>query len=219
MVKPKRKQKTQARATGLQSAVMVMRILRDLCARTPTWTPLGQWVSVQHCAAINDDVTVIRLCVFFHLQAMELLAEKIISSAGMPLSPGDCMRRVMEAISTGLLINGPGLLDPCEKDPCDALATIGKQQREDLTVSAQTFLRLIAFRQIHTVLGMDALPAPKFQQRQWRFGRKRRRSGGADGGDETESAANAEGGKMLKKDCAASTGGGADIAAAAAAAK
>lgn len=32
------------------------------------------------------------------------------------------------------------------------------------------------------VLGMEALPAPKFQQRQWRFTRKRRRSG-ADGVD------------------------------------
>lgn len=82
---------------------------------------------------------------------MELLAEKIISSAGMPLSPGDCMRRVMEGLSTGILINGPGVLDPCEKEPHDALAGLTKQQREDLTVSAQTFLRLIAFRQIHKV--------------------------------------------------------------------
>lgn len=85
------------------------------------------------------------------VQALELLIEKIISSAGMPLSPGDCMRRVMEGISTGLLINGPGVLDPCEKEPHDALVGLSKQQREDLTVSAQTFLRLIAFRQIHKV--------------------------------------------------------------------
>lgn len=61
------------------------------------------------------------------------------------------MRRVMEALSTGLLINGPGLLDPCEKEPSDALAGLTKQQREDLTVSAQTFLRMIAFREIHKV--------------------------------------------------------------------
>lgn len=136
---------------------------------------------------------------------MELLVEKIVSSAGMPLSPGDCIRRVMEAMSTGILINGPGVLDPCEKDPHDALVSLSKQQREDLTVSAQKFLRFIAFRQIHKVcvcwccfffwlmgkigiqldvhlffvqvLGMDPLPAAKYQQRQWRFTRKRRRSG------------------------------------------
>lgn len=87
---------------------------------------------------------------------MELLTEKIISSAGMPLSPGDCMRRVMEALSTGLLINGPALYDPCEKEPQDALAGLTKQQREDLTVSAQTFLRTIAFRQIYKVSGIRA---------------------------------------------------------------
>lgn len=69
----------------------------------------------------------------------------------MPLSPGDCMRRVMEALSTGILINGPGVLDPCEKEPHDALTGLSKQQREDLTVSAQQFLRLIAFRQIYKV--------------------------------------------------------------------
>lgn len=89
--------------------------------------------------------------IFPVFQALELLVEKIVSSAGMPLSPGDCVRRVMEALSTGLLINGPGVLDPCEKDPHDALAGLSKQQREDLTVSAQQFLRLIAFRQIFKV--------------------------------------------------------------------
>jgi zinc finger RNA-binding protein len=82
---------------------------------------------------------------------MELFIEKIISSAGLPLSPGECLRRVMEAFSSGVLINGPGILDPCEKEPQDALATLSKQQREDITGSAQQFLRFIAFRQIHKV--------------------------------------------------------------------
>lgn len=69
----------------------------------------------------------------------------------MPLSPGDCLRRVMEALSCGILIQGPGLLDPCEKEPVDALIGLTKQQREDITVTAQQFLRFIAFRQIHKV--------------------------------------------------------------------
>lgn len=111
---------------------------------------------------------------------MELLTEKIISSAGMPLSPGDCLRRVMEALSSGLLIQGPGLMDPCEKEPIDALNGLTKQQREDITVTAQQFVRYIAFRQIHKVLGMDPLPIQKYQgNRPWKFNtsRKRRRSG------------------------------------------
>lgn len=96
-------------------------------------------------------ISKLNLISFAVAQALELLTEKIISSAGMPLSPGDCMRRVMEALSTGLLINGPGLFDPCEKEPQDALVGLTKQQREDLTVSAQNFLRMIAFRQIYKV--------------------------------------------------------------------
>ncbi|XP_055715424.1 zinc finger RNA-binding protein isoform X2 [Phlebotomus papatasi] len=164
----------QARATGLQSCVMVMRVLRDLCQRTPMWTPLSQW-------------------------AMELLTEKVISSAGIPLSPGDCMRRVMEAAASGLFINGPGILDPCEKEPHDAFSGLSKQQREDLTSSAQRFLRYIAFRQIHKVLGMDPLPQPKYVPRQWRFNRKRRRSGTEGAENEGDQVPSVDG-KMVKKD-------------------
>ncbi|XP_055695153.1 zinc finger RNA-binding protein 2 isoform X1 [Lutzomyia longipalpis] len=164
----------QARATGLQSCVMVMRVLRDLCQRTPMWSPLSQW-------------------------AMELFTEKVISSASIPLSPGDCIRRVMEAAASGLFINGPGIMDPCEKEPHDAFSGLSKQQREDLTSSAQTFLRYVAFRQIHKVLGMDPLPQPKFVPRQWRFNRKRRRSG-TDGAENEGDQVSSTDGKMVKKD-------------------
>lgn len=155
----------QARATGLQSCVMVIRILRDLCQRVSSWQSLPQW-------------------------SLELLVEKVISSAGFPISPGDCLRRIMEALSSGFLINGPGLLDPCEKDPTDALQALTKQEREDLTVSAQLFLRYIAFRQMFKVLGMDQLPAMKYPIRPWRINRKRRRSSGKAGvsGTEADSA-------------------------------
>uniref|UniRef100_A0A182Q4U4 DZF domain-containing protein n=1 Tax=Anopheles farauti TaxID=69004 RepID=A0A182Q4U4_9DIPT len=160
----------QARATGLQSCVMIMRIMRDLCQRIPIWSHISQW-------------------------AMELLLEKIISSAGEVLTPGECLRRVMEAISSAILINGPGLLDPCEKEPEDTLAGLSKQQREDITVSAQMFLRCIAFRQIYKVLGIEPLPPPKFAgNRNWRFNRKRRRSG-TEGND-----SEADGSKMAKKE-------------------
>lgn len=120
-------------------------------------------------------------------QAMELLIEKVISSAGSSscLSPGDCMRRILEAVSSSILSHGPGILDPCEKEPTDALASLSKQQREDITVSGQHFLRLIAFRKIYEVLGMDVI-VPKVGQPQ-KFMRKRKRSG-------TEGAAEAEGG-------------------------
>ncbi|XP_069682507.1 zinc finger RNA-binding protein isoform X6 [Periplaneta americana] len=160
----------QARATGLQSCVMVIRILRDLCQRVPTWAPLNSW-------------------------AMELLVEKVISSAAQPLSPGDALRRIMEALASGILLpGGPGLLDPCEKDPSDAAANMMPQQREDITASAQHALRLIAFRQIHKVLGMDPLPPPKFSRR---FNRKRRRDNSSGEGNDSEAG---DGKKDKKED-------------------
>lgn len=36
----------QARANGLKSCVIVIRVLRDLCTRVPTWAPLRGWVTV-----------------------------------------------------------------------------------------------------------------------------------------------------------------------------
>ncbi|XP_071011935.1 zinc finger RNA-binding protein-like isoform X1 [Oncorhynchus clarkii lewisi] len=152
------KANAQARANGLQSCVIVIRILRDLCQRVPTWSAFPSW-------------------------AMELLVEKTISSASGPLSPGDALRRVFECISSGILLpGGPGLVDPCEKNPTDTLTAMEEQHREDITSSAQFALRLLAFRQIHKVLGMDPLPLmkPRFNVC---TNRKRRRdnSDGTDG--------------------------------------
>uniref|UniRef100_A0A8C5CZ81 Zinc finger RNA-binding protein n=1 Tax=Gadus morhua TaxID=8049 RepID=A0A8C5CZ81_GADMO len=159
----------QARANGLQSCVIIIRILRDLCQRVPTWASFPGW-------------------------AMELLVEKAISSASGPLSPGDALRRVFECISSGILLSGgPGLLDPCEKNPSDTLTSMQEQHREDITSSAQFALRLLAFRQIHKVLCMDPLPQmnPRFSVRNQR---KRRR-------DNSEGTDSLEGeGKKDKKD-------------------
>ncbi|XP_037115342.1 zinc finger RNA-binding protein isoform X1 [Syngnathus acus] len=159
----------QARANGLQSCVIIIRILRDLCDRAPTWSSFPGW-------------------------AMELLVEKAISSAAAPLSPGDALRRVFECISSGILLSGgPGLMDPCEKSAVDTLEAIGEQEREDITLSAQVALRLLAFRHVHKVLGMDPLP-----QTNTRFvvnSSRKRRHENSDGGDSFEGE-----GKKDKKD-------------------
>ncbi|CAH2981982.1 unnamed protein product [Chilo suppressalis] len=142
----------QARAATLQSCVIIIRIMRDLCRRIPNWTPLNPY-------------------------AMELLVAGVLQSAGAALSAGEALRRVMEAVSGGLLLeHGPGLRDPCEKELVDALGNLPPQKREDLTASAQQFLRQIAFRQIHKVLDMEPLPKVKHAAGGWKFPRKRRRS-------------------------------------------
>ncbi|KAM8764530.1 zinc finger RNA-binding protein 2 [Rhynchonycteris naso] len=127
----------QAQASSLQTCVIVIRVFRDLCQRVPTWGALSDW-------------------------AMELLVEKALSSAKGPLSPGDAMRRVLECVASGMLLtDGPGLQDPCERDKMDVLESMTPQEREDITASAQRALRMLAFRQIHKILGMDPLPPPK----------------------------------------------------------
>lgn len=40
----------------------------------------------------------------------------------------------------------PGLIDPCEKNPTDTLATMEEQQREDITSSAQVMDIVTALR-------------------------------------------------------------------------
>lgn len=136
---------------------MILRILRDLQSWSDHWKPLEPF-------------------------ALELIVEKSLASAGLPLSPGDALRRAFEAISGGCLLHGsPGLLDPCEKEAKDALQNLTKQQREDLTSDAQKSLRFIAFRQIHKVLKMDPLPINKFQNSN---------SGGATGKSTSNSTTN-----------------------------
>ncbi|XP_061538849.1 zinc finger RNA-binding protein isoform X1 [Phycodurus eques] len=123
----------QARANGLQSCVIIIRVLRDLCQRVPIWGKMPSW-------------------------AMELLVEKVISSVIGPLSPGEALRRVLECMATGILLSdGSGLSDPCERQPTDALESMKVQDREDVTSSAQHALRLLAFHQIHEVLGMNSM--------------------------------------------------------------
>ncbi|KAJ4931765.1 hypothetical protein JOQ06_010205 [Pogonophryne albipinna] len=125
----------QARANGLRSCVIVIRTLRDLCARVPTWAPLRGW-------------------------PLELICEKAIGTGNRPMGAGEALRRVLECLASGILMSeGAGIADPCEKEPTDAIGHLDRQQSEDITASAQHALRLSAFGQLHKVLGMDPLPS------------------------------------------------------------
>uniref|UniRef100_A0A8D0G831 Spermatid perinuclear RNA-binding protein n=1 Tax=Sphenodon punctatus TaxID=8508 RepID=A0A8D0G831_SPHPU len=134
----------QARANGLKSCVIVLRILRDLCNRVPTWVPLKGW-------------------------PLELICEKSIGTCNRPLGAGEALRRVLECLASGILLpGGPGLHNPCEREPTDALSYMTVQQKEAITHSAQHALRLSAFGQIYKVLEMDPLPSNKsFQKYSW----------------------------------------------------
>ncbi|XP_056135722.1 interleukin enhancer-binding factor 3a isoform X2 [Lampris incognitus] len=125
----------QAKLNDLKSAVIVIRIMRDLCNRVPAWAPLLEW-------------------------PLELLVEKALGTSDRPMEAGEAFRRVLECVASGILLkDGPGIKDPCEKEMVDAIVHLEPQQCEDITRSAQHALRLAAFGQIHKVLGMDMLPA------------------------------------------------------------
>ncbi|XP_061554755.1 spermatid perinuclear RNA-binding protein isoform X2 [Phycodurus eques] len=127
----------QARVNGLKSCVIVLRILRDMCNRQPTWEPLNGW-------------------------PLELICEKAIATCNRPLGAGEALRRVMECLASGILLpGGPGLRDPCEKQPTNTLANLTDEQAEAITYSAQRALRLMAFGQICKVLEMEPLPSNK----------------------------------------------------------
>uniref|UniRef100_A0A673ABY6 Spermatid perinuclear RNA-binding protein n=1 Tax=Sphaeramia orbicularis TaxID=375764 RepID=A0A673ABY6_9TELE len=131
----------QARVNGLKSCVIVLRILRDMCNRHPTWEPLKGW-------------------------PLELICEKAIATCNRPLGAGEALRRVMECLASGILLpGGPGLHDPCEKEPTNTLANMTDQQAEAITYSAQHALRLMAFGQIYKVLEMEPLPSNKPSQK------------------------------------------------------
>uniref|UniRef100_F7AFE0 RNA helicase n=1 Tax=Ciona intestinalis TaxID=7719 RepID=F7AFE0_CIOIN len=128
----------QACANVIPSCVVVIRILRDLKRRDQCWAVLSDW-------------------------AIELLVERSLYTSPAPLSLGGSLQRVMEVVSAGIILEGSGgLRDPCERDDVDVVDQLTEQQREELTRSAQTYLRCLVFRKPHKVLGMEALPKPEW---------------------------------------------------------
>ncbi|KAJ7417893.1 zinc finger RNA-binding protein isoform X2 [Willisornis vidua] len=125
--------------------------------------------------AVPEAAIILNSCVEPKMQVTITLTSPVIREENMRDGGKD------ELLISLIIIGGPGLLDPCEKDPFDTLAVMTDQQREDITSSAQFALRLLAFRQIHKVLGMD--PLPQMNQRfNIHNNRKRRRdSDGVDG--------------------------------------
>ncbi|KAG2470206.1 STRBP protein, partial [Polypterus senegalus] len=94
----------QARVNGLKSCVIVLRILRDLCNRVPTWEPLKGW-------------------------PLELICEKAIATCNRPLGAGEALRRVMECLASGILLPGISLKRPYEDGTGDDKDLIKKMKR------------------------------------------------------------------------------------------
>ncbi|CAK6984644.1 PREDICTED: spermatid perinuclear RNA-binding protein-like, partial [Scomber scombrus] len=84
-----------------------------MCNRLPVWQPLKGW-------------------------PLELLCEKAIATCNRPLGPGEALRRVMECVASGILLpGGPGVHDPCEREPTDCLSELNAKEADAVTHSAQ----------------------------------------------------------------------------------
>lgn len=130
----------QSCAHPMPNTVPVARVFKNLIASDSTWGEFSSW-------------------------ATELLVEKAAESAPYPCTAGDLIRRVFTSLACGLLLPGnPGLADPTNKNE-DTVAHLTRQEREDITYKAQHALRLIAFNQVHVVLGIDKIERTKHAEK------------------------------------------------------
>ena len=68
----------------------------------------------------------------------------------------------MSTVAGGTFLpSSAGLYTVVEKFPRDLTSGWSAQQRESITYKAQQNLRLLSFRKIHQVLGVEVLPAKK----------------------------------------------------------
>lgn len=115
------------------TAVIALRLFRHFKKANPAWTVVSEW-------------------------CIEVLVSRVIkvgafSSKRIP--PAEIMRRVLECISSGVLLpNGAGIKDPCADKDTDLAAGVDAADVEKLTMDAQRGLRLLVFNKLHEYLGV-----------------------------------------------------------------
>ncbi|XP_075248768.1 zinc finger RNA-binding protein 2-like isoform X2 [Convolutriloba macropyga] len=108
---------------------IVVRILRDLCRRIPTWNSFPCYI-------------------------IELICDTALRTVAHQMGPAELLRRFFEIIASGVLLPGEmGIYDPCEKDKANAAQNVKLQDCQDITTSSQHALRLIALGQTDKILG------------------------------------------------------------------
>ena len=126
---------------GVPSCAECARLLIDLALRDDAWTPFREstW-------------------------PLEVLCERVLSSASSELTPSKAFRRIFEALAAGVLTTE--IRDPCEREEVDIFAGISDEDKEALTASAQKALRRIAFGSINEVLGTEKVEKKKKRQQE-----------------------------------------------------
>lgn len=189
-----------ARLKPIANAILILRIMRDMCQRNPTWTCLSDWLLeliIEKCFVRNkyEDVTMKLRAVFECISSGILFmttmsiqvkpnnyqqrqAGAINNKEGIitPIVPAEAeaknIKVVAATIGTEITPENPnitmGFSDPCSEVQSEANvfeAHLSCQQREELTASAQTFLRMISLRKTHEVLAIDLIKMPAYKPR------------------------------------------------------
>jgi len=87
-----------------------------------------------------------------------LIGQLLQANQGRRFSPGDIIRRILEAISAGVLFSSNSSIpDPCTEPSVDLIQSLDRQAVEKVTMDAQAGLRALAFNKIHEFLGVAVL--------------------------------------------------------------
>lgn len=111
---------------------VTLKILRNLCRSEQAFQVIDDWLlqSLFYKVVCSPDSSSINLIGIF--------------------------QRFFECLSSGILLpDGPGLYDPCEREPLDLRDQLTLQQKLNITTTAQKILREIALKRLSNVLGLS----------------------------------------------------------------
>ncbi|KAL5260667.1 hypothetical protein ACHWQZ_G010729 [Mnemiopsis leidyi] len=87
-----------------------------------------------------------------------LVGQILQANQGRRFSPGEIIRRILEALSAGALFSSNSSIpDPCTEPSVDLTASLDKKQVEQVTMDAQAALRALTFNKLYVFLGVPAL--------------------------------------------------------------
>jgi hypothetical protein len=156
----------------IANAMLILRVMRDFCRRTPTWFILSDWLLelvVDKCFVKNkyEKVSLKFRTVFESISAgmffLETLTTGIPVGINAPAAAStteDAAKPKEPVTATPQPTTSLELVDPCKKHSTKSVFEhLTLQQKEDLTASAQHAMRLIAFKKINQMLALDAAEA------------------------------------------------------------
>jgi len=125
----------QTKAPRLLNCIATGRILKEMARRDTDYDGLSGWL-------------------------LEMLVIRSMSSARMPETVGDCLRRILSALASGIALPGNCML-PDEENEGDLFSSLTLNQRHCITYKAQEHLRYLTFRRIHEMLDIDKIVNPR----------------------------------------------------------